>query len=98
MTNRIRWVYILFGNQTMKIAMISYWTCPLTKLGEWKAGGMNVYILNLAYQIGKLGHTVDIYTHTHHPAHKPIATLDEKVRIIHLYRLEKDIYKGAKNF
>lgn len=78
--------------------MISYWTCPLTKLGEWKAGGMNVYILNLAYQIGKLGHTVDIYTHTHHPAHQPIAMLDEKVRIIHLYRLEKDIYKGAKNF
>lgn len=82
----------------MKIAMISYWSCPLTKLGEWKAGGMNVYILNLADQIGKLGHEVDIYTHNHSQSHEHISKLSANARIIHLYRMEKDVYQGTKNF
>lgn len=82
----------------MKIAMISYWMCPLTKLGVWKAGGMNVYILNLANQMGRLGHRVDIYTHTHRHSDERISELHKNVQIIHLYKMENDIYTGASNF
>lgn len=82
----------------MKIAMISYWMCPLTKLGVWKAGGMNVYILNLANQLGRLGHRVDIYTHTHRHSDESITQLHKNVQIIHLHKMENDIYTGASNF
>ena len=46
----------------MRIAMISYHTCPLATLGGKDTGGMNVYVRELAKQLGREGVSVDVYT------------------------------------
>ena len=46
----------------MRIAMISYHTCPLATLGGKDTGGMNVYVRELAKQLGRIGIGVDVFT------------------------------------
>jgi D-inositol-3-phosphate glycosyltransferase len=49
-------------NLMLRIAMISYHTCPLATLGGKDTGGMNVYVRDLTRQLGCLGIHVDIFT------------------------------------
>jgi D-inositol-3-phosphate glycosyltransferase len=46
----------------MKIAMLSYHTCPLATLGGKDTGGMNVYVRELTRQLGQMGVHVDVFT------------------------------------
>lgn len=46
----------------MRIAFISYHTCPLATLGGKDAGGMNVYVRDLARYLGREGVHLDVYT------------------------------------
>lgn len=46
----------------MRIAMLSYHTCPLATLGGKDTGGMNVYVRELTRQLGKMGVQVDVFT------------------------------------
>ncbi|HUF37801.1 MAG TPA: glycosyltransferase [Anaerolineales bacterium] len=46
----------------MRIAMLSYHTCPLATLGGKDTGGMNVYVRELTRQFGRLGVHVDVFT------------------------------------
>ena len=46
----------------MRIAMISYHTCPLATLGGKDTGGMNVYVRDLTRQLGQMGIHVDVFT------------------------------------
>ncbi len=46
----------------MRIAMLSYHTCPLATLGGKDTGGMNVYVRDLTRQLGRLGVQVDVFT------------------------------------
>jgi D-inositol-3-phosphate glycosyltransferase len=45
---------------------------------------MNVYVKELAQELGKKGHIVDIYTMAHQPQHDSIVSLGRNVRLIHL--------------
>ncbi len=47
---------------TIRIAMISYHTCPLATLGGKDTGGMNVYVRDLTRELGRLGVHVDVFT------------------------------------
>ena len=76
----------------MKLAFISYWSCPLQRLGVLNAGGMNVYVYNLAVSLGKLGHKIDIYTKTHNTKEQKILELNQNIRLIHLPVTYKDPY------
>lgn len=82
----------------MNIAFISYWSCPLTRLGVLSAGGMNVYVANLANNLGMLGHKVDIYTPTHKENDEKIVRTHEHVRIIHLSSKKDNLYEEAQTF
>jgi D-inositol-3-phosphate glycosyltransferase len=42
--------------------MLSIHTCPFADIGGKKTGGMNVYVRDLAIELGKRGHQVDIFT------------------------------------
>ena len=42
--------------------MLSYHTCPLATLGGKDTGGMNVYVRDLARELGKRGVGVDVFT------------------------------------
>ena len=46
----------------LRIAMLSYHTCPLATLGGKDTGGMNVYVRDLTRQLGQLGIHVDVFT------------------------------------
>ncbi|MBT3389469.1 MAG: glycosyltransferase [Chloroflexi bacterium] len=46
----------------MRVAMLSYHTCPLAILGGKDTGGMNVYVRELTRELGRMGIIVDIYT------------------------------------
>jgi D-inositol-3-phosphate glycosyltransferase len=70
--------------QRLNIAMISIHSCPLAMLGGRDTGGMNVYVRELAAEIARRGHAVDIYTKAHQPQHGPPINLGPNVRIIHL--------------
>jgi D-inositol-3-phosphate glycosyltransferase len=82
----------------MKIAFISYWSCPLERLGVLASGGMNVYVLNLAIELGKKGHKVDIFTRTHGKSHQTAVSVGKNVRIIHLPSGGNDHYKNSGSF
>ncbi len=49
-------------NSMLRIAMISYHTCPLATLGGKDTGGMNVYVRELTRQLGHMGIHVDVFT------------------------------------
>jgi D-inositol-3-phosphate glycosyltransferase len=53
-------------------------------LGGRDTGGMNVYVRELARELAKRGHMIDIYTMAHQPQHGPPINLGQNVRIIHL--------------
>ena len=46
----------------MRIAMLSYHTCPLATLGGKDTGGMNVYVRDLTRCLGQMGVHVDVFT------------------------------------
>ena len=71
-------------SEQLKIAMLSVHSCPLGNLGGRDTGGMNVYIRELAQELSKKGHMVDIYTRAHQPAHKQIISLGHNIRLIHI--------------
>ena len=68
----------------LRIAMLSAHSCPVGKLGAKDTGGMSVYVLELARELGKKGHLVDVYTRVHDPNDKQICELGHNSRLIHL--------------
>ena len=68
----------------IKIAMIAAHSCPVGELGAKDTGGMSVYIRELARELSKQGHTVDVYTRVHDPADPIMEGLGEGARLIHL--------------
>ncbi len=46
----------------LRIAMLSYHTCPLATLGGKDTGGMNVYVRDLTCELGRQGIHVDVFT------------------------------------
>lgn len=46
----------------LRVAMISYHTCPLATLGGKDTGGMNVYVRELTRHLGENGIHVDVFT------------------------------------
>lgn len=68
----------------MRIAMLSVHTCPLATLGGKDTGGMNVYVRELARELGRRGVAVDVYTRAQDPQIPPVRWLGENARVIHI--------------
>ena len=80
----------------LRIAMISAHSCPVGKLGTKDTGGMSVYIREIACELGKLGHSADVYTRVHDPQDHQIYELNQNARLIHLRAGEdEEIHKLA---
>ena len=68
-----------------RVAMVSLHTSPLAELGRSRdAGGMNVYIRELAQHLGRRGTTVDIFTRWTDPDLPQIIRLGVGARLIHI--------------
>ena len=68
----------------LRIAMLSVHSCPIGELGTKDTGGMNVYVRELARELGSRGHHVDIYTRRHDPKDRKMIEIAERARLIHL--------------
>ncbi len=68
----------------LHIAMLSVHSSPLGRLGTADTGGMSVYLLELASELGKRGHRVDIFTRQTEKYTKQITEFAANVRIISL--------------
>lgn len=67
------------------VAMLSVHTSPLVMPGSVKdAGGMNVYIRELARELGHSSYNVDIFTRRTQPEQPDMVYLTPRVRVIHL--------------
>lgn len=64
--------------------MISVHGCPLARLGEKDAGGMNVYVRELSRGLGRLGVSVDVFTRCQTLGPTEITPIGDGVRVIHL--------------
>ncbi|RLC77184.1 MAG: glycosyltransferase family 1 protein [Chloroflexi bacterium] len=65
--------------------MLSVHTCPLATLGGKETGGMNVYVRDLARELSRRGHRVDVYTRSQDASIPRITNgLGQGARVIHL--------------
>ena len=62
------------------VAMLSVHTCPLAALGGKETGGMNVYVRELARELGRMGVEVDVFTRSQNPAIPRVVELGERAR------------------
>jgi D-inositol-3-phosphate glycosyltransferase len=69
----------------MRIAMLSYHTCPLATLGGKDTGGMNVYVREITRSLGAMGVHVDVFTRSQNE-HVPhvLHDLGYGNRIVHI--------------
>jgi D-inositol-3-phosphate glycosyltransferase len=74
----------IMDKSRLRIAMLSAHSCPVGKLGARDTGGMSVYIRELARELGKQGHYVDVYTRTHDPADPQVINIGQQSQLIHL--------------
>ena len=87
----------------LRLAMLSVHGCPVARLGERDTGGMNVYVLQVAKELGRCGHSVDVYTRRHDPNDPQIIELGPNARVIHLdagpyYRAKESLHRYIPEF
>jgi D-inositol-3-phosphate glycosyltransferase len=78
-----------------RIAMLSLHTSPLAQLGGRETGGMNVYVREVAAELGTLGIAVDVYTRRSDPDAPAIEEFAPGARLVRIdagppRRIEKE--------
>jgi len=67
-----------------RVAVISVHTSPLDRPGGSKAGGLNVYVLELSKSLARLGWDVDIFSRATSARTPEVTEIAPGVRVIHL--------------
>jgi D-inositol-3-phosphate glycosyltransferase len=67
-----------------KIAVLSVHSCPLAALGGKETGGMNVYVREIAREMGCLGLHVDVFTRSQNPYITRVVPFGKNARVVHL--------------
>lgn len=65
-----------------RVAMLSVHTSPVATLGSKDAGGMNVHVRELAYELGREGVEVDLFTRRSDPVTPEIVQIADRVRVV----------------
>jgi D-inositol-3-phosphate glycosyltransferase len=65
--------------------MVSLHTSPLDQPGTGDAGGMNVYVLELAKRLARRGVEVDIFTRATSSALEPVVAAVDGVQVHHVH-------------
>jgi D-inositol-3-phosphate glycosyltransferase len=68
----------------LRIAVLSIHSSPVGELGTSDTGGMSVYVRELARELGRRGHRVDIFTRERTTRTAPVVQLLPGVRLVHL--------------
>ncbi len=72
------------GGPGPRVAMLSVHTSPLDQPGTGDAGGMNVYVLELARALARHGAEVEIYTRATSSAQPKVVDAEPGVRVLHV--------------
>lgn len=74
------------NNKSVKrVAMLSVHTCPLAMMGGKKTGGMNVYVRDLARELGRIGIQIDVFTRSEDDCQPQVKhDLGFGARVIHI--------------
>ncbi len=72
------------SSTSLRIAMLAIHSSPLGQIGTQHTGGMSTYLLELAGELGKDGHQIDIFTRVTTADQQQIISLQSNVRIVHL--------------
>lgn len=67
-----------------RIAIVSEHASPMAQLGGVDSWGQNVYVANVARELARLGHCVDVFTRLDNPYLSDQMEWDENVRVIHV--------------
>lgn len=67
-----------------RIAIVSEHASPLAQLGGVDSGGQNVYVANVARELARMGHCVDVFTRLDNPYLSDQMDWDHNVRVIHV--------------
>ncbi len=67
-----------------RIALISDHASPLAAAGGVDSGGQNIYVAELARNLVRLGHSVDVFTRRDGPELPPIVEWQPGARVIHV--------------
>jgi D-inositol-3-phosphate glycosyltransferase len=70
--------------EPLRIAVLSTHTSPLARLGGSKAGGMNVYVLELSRELVKAGCRVDVFSRATSASMPEVIEVEPGLRVIHL--------------
>jgi D-inositol-3-phosphate glycosyltransferase len=68
----------------LSVAMLSVHTCPLAALGGKETGGMNVYVREVARELGRMGLHVDVFTRSQNPTIPRVVELGPGARVVNL--------------
>ncbi|WP_442937472.1 D-inositol-3-phosphate glycosyltransferase [Nocardioides sp. URHA0020] len=68
-----------------RVAMVSLHTSPLDQPGTGDAGGMNVYVIELARRMAARGIEVDIFTRATSSLLDPVVSAGDGVRVRHIH-------------
>jgi D-inositol-3-phosphate glycosyltransferase len=69
---------------TTRVAVLSVHTCPLAALGGKETGGMNVYVREVARELGRAGHQVDVFTRSQDRGIPEVVPLGPGARVVHV--------------
>ena len=67
-----------------RVALLSVHACPLARLGGRDSGGMNVYVRELARELGRRGVAVDVFTRWRERDDPQVQPLGPNARVVHL--------------
>jgi glycosyltransferase involved in cell wall biosynthesis len=73
-----------FSGVRRRIAIISDHASPLAVLGGADCGGQHVYVAQLARELGRAGHLVDVFTRRDAAAQRPVVEWTANIRVIHV--------------
>ncbi len=68
-----------------RVAMVSLHTSPLDQPGTGDAGGMNVYVIELARRLAASGIEVDIFTRATGSTQRPVVDAGDGVQVHHIH-------------
>lgn len=71
-------------NKSISLAVFSLHTCPLASQEGKETGGLNVYVLETAKQLAKLGYRIDMFTRSQDARQPHVVNVSSNIRVIHL--------------
>ncbi|MGB3212890.1 MAG: glycosyltransferase [Desulforhopalus sp.] len=81
---------------SLRIAMLSIHSSPVGLMGTGKTGGMSIYVRELARELGRRNHSVDIFTCQIEKNIKPLVHLYPNVRLVYIANGQRSAMVSAE--